>query len=217
MNPFGIFGAIKISRTAFNSFCAHHGRALVEDAKYIAANGHAYGAHMGQLQELAVRNATQKQMQEFFAKYPEPNYVRTPEGYLHDAGDQLMVQYEEQTQTLFYLFVLNQGGDPAEMAEVPSFKVLQRITAFKDTASVDVVVFSSDMPNFMSSSIMRVYSVTQQAFKQVDEPLMQPMRKELNRLTEKFYYGAKVYPDDGYAEPLRTIVKGDIEALLKAM
>ena len=73
------------------------------------------------------------------------------------------------------------------------------------------------MPNFLRSALWRVYSVTRSGFVQQENTVALPIKKELWRLTEKFYYGAKVYPDDGYAEPLRTIVKADIESLLKIL
>ena len=216
MNPVGIFGAIKLSQTAFDLFCAQQGRALVADVKYIAANGHAAGLHMQRLEAFGKSNPTQMQASEFFAKHAEPDYVLTPEGYFHEAGNQLMVQYEASTQTLFYMYVLN-FERPQEMAEAPSFRIFQKIAQYKGINSTDYVVFSSDMPNFLRSSLWRVYAVTSSGFVQQENTVALPIKKELWRLTEKFYYGAKVYPDDGYAEPLRTIVKADIESLLKIL
>ncbi|SMC20165.1 hypothetical protein SAMN02745857_00841 [Andreprevotia lacus DSM 23236] len=130
MEPVGIFAHVRLSPQAFDRFRAEHGAALIDDVRYIAANQRSY-----------------------------PDDVISPDGYYHNKGNALVVQYDATAQRLFYLYLLELRSLEA-MLQVPSLAVLQRISAYKDLPGEDYAVFSASMPNLLYDARWAAYAIT---------------------------------------------------------
>ena len=89
-------------------------------------------------------------------------------GYVHDAGNRLVLDYDASAMRLFYFYMLTLRH-PDDMAQLPSFGVLQRIADYKDLDEVDHVVFSPSAPNFLSDGVWRAYRLTMNCWETVEE------------------------------------------------
>jgi len=160
MEPVGIFAAIRLTEPAYQRFCADHGRALVRDVGYIQANLNAERAHyevIASFRQAHDGEPTMSQILEFLASHPKAE-VLTPQGHYHHPGNRLIVRYDTDAQTLFYLYIL-ELRHPDAMAQEPSFEALQHIARYKDLPETDHVLFSSSMPNMPTDPIWRSFAV----------------------------------------------------------
>jgi len=160
MEPVGIFAAIRLTEPAYQRFCADHGRALVDDVRYIQANVEAERAHYEAIESFRQAHGgepTMTQIRAFMASHRKAE-VLTPQGHYHHPGNRLIVRYEADSQTLFYLYIL-ELRHPDYMAQEPSFLALQHIAQYKDLPATDHVLFSSSMPNMPTDPIWRSFAV----------------------------------------------------------
>ncbi len=163
MEPTAIAGTVHLTPAAFERFKRDHGAALISDVHFILANYALQGDANAQP-------------------------VADPDGYMHDAGNRLVVDYDASAMRLFYFYMLNLRH-PDDMAQVPSFKVLQRIASYKDVDEVDHVVFSPSAPNFLSDGVWQAYQLTVNRWEAIDEEQVpQAVLAQQNDLINRHFF-----------------------------
>ena len=163
MEPTAIVGTVHLTPAAFECFKRDHGAALISDVHFILAN-HA-------LQDVA-----------------DAQLVVGPDGYVHDADNRLVVDYDASAMRLFYFYMLKLRH-PDDMAQVPSFKVLQRIASYKDLDEVDHVVFSPSAPNFLSDGVWQAYQLTVNRWEAIEEEQVpQAVLAQQNELINRHFF-----------------------------
>ena len=216
MEPVGIFASVRLTPNALDHFISDHGEALVDDVKYIFANNRTDFLDIEAVIAFGKTNPTHKQTQEFFAKLHAPKAdILTPNGYFHNGGNQMLFRYEDKTQTLFCLYVL-ELRHPDHMEEVPSYNVLKKIVAYKDIDCDDYAVFSSSMPNLPTRDVWRAYLIQPGSWTRADESaLPDSVIPELWRLSKKYYFAKRKpkFPESHFIKPLAEIVSKDLASL----
>lgn len=208
MEPVAIIGSIHLTPMAFELFVQEQGKQLVSDVNYILTNRKIEDQRLRTIEEFSRTRPSLAAASEFFKKASPAKVLRdTPAGYLHAASDELVIQYDPKSRSLFYLYVLDLRN-PDDMNEVPSFKVLQTVARYKDIDSVDYVAFSSSATNFLTDPIWRTFTLEKGKWKATAGDSLDPATKgTLDRLSRAYYFDAihksydKTEPALGTAAP----------------
>ncbi|MEA9822346.1 hypothetical protein VDF98_03765 [Xanthomonas campestris pv. raphani] len=193
MDPTGIFAAISLSPLAFERFCDDHGKALVQDINYILANRAIDREYQEALAEARSQSATLTSFLNFQKSHPSPDsrYRRTLENYLHPGSDELIIQYDLASQTMFYFYILDRRN-PDEIEDVPSFRVLREVVKYKDEDGTDYVALSSSATNFNTDPIWRSFTIQKTGWSRQPDgtPIPQHVITQLDGLSQKYYFDA---------------------------
>lgn len=217
MEAVSILGAVRLSEDAYLRFCSDHGHALIEDIKCSMANADAERSHALEIAEFLKRigEPSMSQLREFIASHRKVEFL-APCGYFHHPRNRLIVRYLKDSATLFYFYILELRS-PEDMAQVPSFKTLQRIARYKDLTDVDHVVFVSGTPDVVHARIWRAFRVTAGHWGEVpnDTPAPAATLETLHQLAfsswltygeESDDVGAPIEPSRMLSEPLLSML-----------
>lgn len=163
LEPVGIYATIKISKRQVDKFFVENSDALIDDVRYILG---------------------QKGSRDKYGLYVNPETH-----YHHHPRNQLVIQYEETSEILFYFYMLELRNAEA-MGEVPSFKAFTAIAAYKDGDRDDYIAFSSSAPNFLTDPLWRALEVGRGVLVGIEANRVPADRmKEIDALSWRYYWG----------------------------
>lgn len=174
MEVVGIFAQIEISNEKFHQFCHKHGEDLVVDTAYILKN-----------KEL-----------EFKGEKPCLHFE-----YYHHPNNQLIIRYDRDTSSLFYLYFLELRS-PEAMQVVPSFLILKNIVEYMTDGQIGYAAFSSSAPHFLTDPIWIGYKFEKGSCAEISpDQIPDSVKKELSQKSFVYYFNLIVDFYNGGKEP----------------
>jgi hypothetical protein len=162
----GVLGIIKISKSAKLAFYKAHGKDLLSD--YICQK---------KVRELVVKHeleVKQKQLSDAPLSWlefmnAEHLHREAIQQFSCDAGDFMMINYDDETSSLFYLHFFNREWAYCLETSISLQTLLNAIVEYKDIDSEDYICFSSSPANFLTDPLYCFWKIIKGNLQQIME------------------------------------------------
>jgi hypothetical protein len=185
----GVFGVVRISQSAKDAFYQAHGRSFVSDyicQQEVRALASKHEVEVNQRQ----MSATPLSWLEF--SMAEQKYKTLVQQFSCDVGDLMLVNYDSETSSLFYLHFFNRDWAYSLKTSVSLQTFLSTIADYKDTNNEDYICFSSNATHFSTAPLHCFWKLTQGKIEQFIEhdinALPPEIIKNINDSANKCYF-----------------------------
>lgn len=182
----GVFARIRMSEQAKERFFKDKAAGLLADHFCIIKARETQRQHDAELGERrsSEKELSVKEYMQFLAK------SRQSAKLLCDVGDKIIIRYDQETESLFYMQMFSHGGIANINTSLSLKTFLASVAEYKDVDAIDFVFFSGGATNLKTSSFYRIWEIRRSAplkLVEWEEKLMQEI-DGIDALSRKYYF-----------------------------
>lgn len=181
----GLFAAIKMTETAKNRFYNEQATQLLHDYNY------QQQARIFEEQRNQIYEQQDSQNPLSVSEYVQAlAKINDAEQVDYSAADLLVLQYDANSETLFFMCFFNYDGQENVTQSVSAQALLNSIADYKDIATTDYIVFTDNAVNLLTAGCPLVWQITPKSTTavQIQPDEISSHLDEMDKLSKKYYF-----------------------------